>query len=157
MLNLKPLQVLQTSQTPRSAQNLHTVMQVSLSLLATLYLPKVTLNTTVHEARCITHLTNGILVCLFTESPQSPPNKRAKKVSQEEQIAKDMKECFAEIARTLEERERLRLLEHRQHEESLRKEAKQEAQEERARQMEMFKEMQESQNDLLKELLRRMP
>ncbi|KAF4073980.1 hypothetical protein AMELA_G00249270 [Ameiurus melas] len=73
------------------------------------------------------------------ESPQSPPNKRAKKVSQEEQITKDMKECFAEIARTLEERERLRLLEQRQHEESLRKEAK------------------ESQNDLLKELLRHMP
>ncbi|MCI4392111.1 hypothetical protein PGIGA_G00142090 [Pangasianodon gigas] len=91
------------------------------------------------------------------ESPQSPPNKRLKKVSQEEQIAKDMKECFAEIARTLEERERLRLLEQRQHEECLRKEAKEEAREERARQMAMFKEMQESQNGLLKELLRRMP
>lgn len=80
-----------------------------------------------------------------------------KKVSQEEQIAKDMKECFAEISRTLEERERLRLLEQRQHEERLRKEAKEEAREERARQMAMFKEMQESQSALLRELLRRMP
>ncbi|KAG7317043.1 hypothetical protein KOW79_019341 [Hemibagrus wyckioides] len=92
-----------------------------------------------------------------SESPQSPPNKRAKKVPKEEQIAKDMKECFAEIAKTLEERERLRLLEQRQHEERLRKEAKEEAREERARQMAMFKEMQESQNGLLTELLRRMP
>ncbi|KAK2836515.1 hypothetical protein Q7C36_014384 [Tachysurus vachellii] len=91
------------------------------------------------------------------ELPQSPPNKRAKKVSKEEQIANDMKECFAEIAKTLEERERLRLLEQRQHEEDLRKEAKEEAREEQARQMAIFKEMQESQNGLLKELLRRMP
>lgn len=103
------------------------------------------------------YLTNRTLLCLFIELPQSPPNKRAKKVSKEEQIAKDMKECFAEIAKTLEERERLRLLEQRQHEEDLRKEAKEEAREEQARQMAMFKEMQESQNGLLKELLRRMP
>lgn len=132
-------------------------MQVSSGLLATLYLPKVTLNTSVHGAKCIGHLTNLILLCLFTESSQSPPNKRLKKVSQEEQMAKDMKGCFAEISRTLEERERLRLLEQRQHEERLRKEAKEEAREERARQMTMFKEMQESQNGLLRELLRRMP
>lgn len=79
------------------------------------------------------------------------------KISQEDQIAKDMKECFAEIVRTLEEREQLRLLEQRQHEERLRKEAKEEAREERARQMTMFKEMQDSQSALLKELLRRMP
>lgn len=133
------------------------IMQVSLILLATLYLPKVTLKASVHKARFISHLPNGILLCLFTESPQSPPNKRVKKVSPEEQIAKDMKECFAEIARTLEERERLRLLEQRRHEERLRKEAKEEAREERSRQMAMFKEMQESQNSLLQELLRRMP
>lgn len=133
------------------------VTQVSLSLLATLDLPKVTLHTSIHKARFIAHVTNGILLCLFTESPQSPPNKRVKKVSQEEQMVKDMKECFAEIARTLEERERLRLLEQRQHEERLRKEAKEEAQEQRARQMTMFKEMQESQSALLRELLRRMP
>lgn len=79
------------------------------------------------------------------------------KISQEEQIAKDMKACFAEIARTLEEREQPHLLEQRQYEERLRKEVKEEAQEERARQMTMFKEMQESQSALLKELLRRMP
>lgn len=130
---------------------------MSLSLLSTLYLLKGILNTSVHKARWVIHLTNGILLCLFAESPQSPPNKRAKKVPKEEQIAKDMKECFAEIAKTLEERERLRLLEQRQHEERLRKEAKEEAREERAKQMAMFKEMQESQNGLLTELLRRMP
>lgn len=90
-------------------------------------------------------------------SPQSPPNKSAKKVSRGEQIVKDVKEFFIEMDRDFEERERLRLQEQRQHEERLRKEAKEEEREERARQMAMFKELLESQNNLLRELLRRIP
>lgn len=78
-------------------------------------------------------------------------------MSRGEQMVKDMKEFFSEMDRDFEERERLRLLEQRQYEECLRKEAKEEEKEERARQMAMFKELLESQNDLLRELLQRIP
>lgn len=72
-------------------------------------------------------------------------------------MVKDMKEFFTEMDRDFEERERLRVLEQRQYEECLRKEAKEEEREERARQMAMFKELLESQNNLLRELLLRIP
>lgn len=70
---------------------------------------------------------------------------------------KDMKEFFSEMDKDFEERERLRLEEQRQHEKCLRKEAKEEEREERAKQMAMFKELLESQNNLLRELLQRLP
>lgn len=68
-----------------------------------------------------------------------------------------MKEFFSELDKDFEERERLRLVEQRQHEECLKKEAKEEEREERAKQMAMFKELLESQNNLLRELLQRLP
>lgn len=70
---------------------------------------------------------------------------------------KGMKEFFSEMDKDFEERERLRCMEQRHHEECLRREAKEEEREERAKQMAMFKELLESQNNLLRELLRRLP
>lgn len=68
-----------------------------------------------------------------------------------------MKEFFCELDKDFEERERLHLVEQRHHEECLRKDAKEEEREERAKQMAMFKELLESQNVLLRELLQRLP
>lgn len=72
-------------------------------------------------------------------------------------MVKDMKEFFSEMDKDFEEKERIRLVEQRKHEECLRKEAKEEESEERAKQMAMFKELLESQNNLLRELLLRLP
>ncbi len=59
--------------------------------------------------------------------------------------------------RDFEERERVRLEEQREYEKRLRREASQAREEELAKQMAMLRELQETQNHFLSEILRRMP
>ncbi|KAK2915752.1 hypothetical protein Q8A67_000126 [Cirrhinus molitorella] len=95
---------------------------------------------------------------IHSESPQPPPAKKAKKrLSRTEIIVKEVKDLFFEMDRDFEERERVRLAEQRQYEERLRREASQAREEEMAKQMSMLRELQETQNRFLGELLCRMP
>nr|XP_055074660.1 NADPH oxidase activator-like [Misgurnus anguillicaudatus] len=93
-----------------------------------------------------------------SECPQPPPAKKAKKsLSRTQLIVKEVKDLFLEMDRDFEERQSLRLAEQREYEERLRREAQQAREAELATQMSMMRELQESQNRFLSELLRRMP
>ncbi|CAL8350934.1 unnamed protein product [Merluccius merluccius] len=96
------------------------------------------------------------------ESPHRPPKKLAKKVSRTQQMAADMRQLFAEMDRDFHEKANLRIQEQRQYEERVRKEAmerEREAMEQereaRDKQMSMWREFQDSQNNLLRELMNR--
>ncbi|KAK7147950.1 hypothetical protein R3I94_010467 [Phoxinus phoxinus] len=93
-----------------------------------------------------------------SESPQPPPAKKARKpLSRTQTIMKEVKDLFFEMDRDFEERERVRLAEQREYEERLRREASLAREDELARQMSMLRELQETQNRFLGELLRHMP
>ncbi|KAJ8387362.1 hypothetical protein AAFF_G00157390 [Aldrovandia affinis] len=91
------------------------------------------------------------------ESHQPPKKKAAKNLPRLQQMSEDMQKLFAEMDRDFHHRESVRIQEQREYEDRLRKEAKEEIREERAWQMAMWKEMQESQNNLFREFLSRLP
>ncbi|XP_067290966.1 uncharacterized protein zgc:174877 isoform X6 [Pseudorasbora parva] len=91
-------------------------------------------------------------------SPQPPPAKKARKhQSSTDLIMKEVKDLFFEMDRDFEERERVRLAEQREYENQLRREASQAREEELAKQMTMLRELQDTQNRFLGEILSRMP
>ncbi|KAF4103612.1 hypothetical protein G5714_016495 [Onychostoma macrolepis] len=90
--------------------------------------------------------------------PSTTPAKKARKrQSRTYLIVKEVKDLFFEMDRDFEERERVRLAEQREYENRLRREASQAREEEMAKQMAMLRELQETQNHFVSEILRRMP
>ncbi|XP_052410131.1 uncharacterized protein LOC127956334 [Carassius gibelio] len=93
-----------------------------------------------------------------SESPQPPPAKKARKrQSRTDLIMKEVKDLFLDMDRDFEEREHVRLAEQREYENQLRREASQAREEELAKQMTMLRELQDTQNRFLGEILSRMP
>lgn len=93
-----------------------------------------------------------------SESPQPPPAKKARKrQSRTDLMMKEVKDLFFDMDRDFEERERVRLAEQREYENQLRREASQAREEELAKQMTMLRELQDTQNRFLGEILSRMP
>ncbi|KAJ8353380.1 hypothetical protein SKAU_G00209470 [Synaphobranchus kaupii] len=85
-----------------------------------------------------------------------PPRKKAKKSSKMDLISKSINTLVANMEKDRDQ-DNLRIQEQREYEESLRREAKVEEREERVMQMAMWKSMQESQTNMFRELLNRLP
>ncbi|KTF82514.1 hypothetical protein cypCar_00045638, partial [Cyprinus carpio] len=86
-------------------------------------------------------------------SPPPPPAKKARKhQSRTDVIVKEVKDLFFEMDRDFEKRERVRLAEQREYENRLRREASQAREEELAK----LRELQDTQNRFLREILSRM-
>ncbi|XP_059417102.1 uncharacterized protein LOC132152352 [Carassius carassius] len=127
---------------------LHNYAIMYLAGLFVLCLPCITCFLQVTKPRCF----------VFLESPQPPPVKKARKhQSRTDLIMKEVKDLFFEMDRYFEERERVRLAEQREYENQLRREASQAREEELAKQMAMLRELQDTQNHFLSEILSRMP
>lgn len=90
-----------------------------------------------------------LLLLLESSCPCPPKKKKRRNQTWQDRLSAEMRDMFTEMNRDFDERERLRLLEQRQYEEQVRREARAE----RAQEMVVLQEM----TSLLRQMVQRVP